>query len=581
MVLNWRTQNAAVVTIDGIGQVNLNGTQTVSPSNSTNFHLTAKGDGGTIEANVRVTVRVPVAPTVPPPTGNIPGDMGTDEAFHQNVQDAFFDYDSADLRPDAQAAIAQAASYLAAHPAIRVVIGGYCDDRGSAEYNLALGESRANAARDCSGFRRRRSHPPPRHQLRQGEAVLHRRHRELLAGEPPRPVLDRSLTLHKAVQPVAPSPARAGQPGKPGRSSRHVQEHSSTTPALILLPHNAAPQEIAARRLVATWYSAAALLFAAPAFAAPSKEIIELQQQIKDLQDAVAHLQQSNDERMGVMKDLVQQSADAVNRMSVNLDAMQKRMLGQQEAQSGKVDQVSGQIQSLNDSLDELKARLSRLEKLTQDIQNQQQSMSANLQNIQQPGGAVSAPPTRQLQQPLAPSARAQPVGKKGKGSSAAVPATTVLPPTPPTEDVSAAPPADELYKTALGDYMTAKYALAASEFGDVVKFYPENPLAGNAYYYQAEIDYRAGKYPAAIKNYDQVLEQYPDSSKVPVSHLHKGQALIALKQTDAGVRELRLLIQRFPASPEAMSARSKLSGMGIPVTPRTATARPTAPPVE
>jgi peptidoglycan-associated lipoprotein len=147
VVLNWRTQNAAVVTIDGIGQVNLNGTQTVSPSNSTNFHLTAKGDGGTIEANVRVTVRVPVAPTVPPPTGNIPSDMGTDEAFHQNVQDAFFDYDSADLRPDAQAAIAQAASYLAAHPAIRVVIGGYCDDRGSAEYNLALGESRANAAR--------------------------------------------------------------------------------------------------------------------------------------------------------------------------------------------------------------------------------------------------------------------------------------------------------------------------------------------------------------------------------------------------------------------------------------------------
>jgi peptidoglycan-associated lipoprotein len=147
VVLNWRTQNAAVVTIDGIGQVNLNGTQTVSPSNSTNFHLSAKGDGGTIEANVRVTVRVPVAPTVPPPTGNIPSDMGTDEAFHQNVQDAFFDYDSADLRPDAQAAIAQAASYLAAHPAIRVVIGGYCDDRGSAEYNLALGESRANAAR--------------------------------------------------------------------------------------------------------------------------------------------------------------------------------------------------------------------------------------------------------------------------------------------------------------------------------------------------------------------------------------------------------------------------------------------------
>jgi peptidoglycan-associated lipoprotein len=145
VVLNWRTQNATVVTIDGIGQVNVNGTQTVAPSNSTNFHLVAKGDGGTTEANVRVTVRVPVAPVAPaaPPEG----DMGSDAAFHQNVQDAFFDYDSYELRPDAQAATTQAASYLAAHPAIKIVIGGYCDDRGSAEYNLALGENRANAAR--------------------------------------------------------------------------------------------------------------------------------------------------------------------------------------------------------------------------------------------------------------------------------------------------------------------------------------------------------------------------------------------------------------------------------------------------
>jgi peptidoglycan-associated lipoprotein len=144
VILNWRTQNATSVTIDGIGDVNTNGTQTVSPSTSTNFHLTAKGDGGTTDANVRVTVRVPVAPTAPPPADN---DMGSEAAFHENVQDVFFDYDSYDLRPDATAAATKAAAYLTAHPAIRVVIGGYCDDRGSAEYNLALGENRANAAR--------------------------------------------------------------------------------------------------------------------------------------------------------------------------------------------------------------------------------------------------------------------------------------------------------------------------------------------------------------------------------------------------------------------------------------------------
>ena len=146
VVLNWRTTNATSVSIDGIGPVNVNGTQTVSPSTSTNFHLTAKGDGGSTDANVRVTVRVPVAPTVPAETG-AETDMGPEKAFHENVADIFFDYDSFALRPEGEASATKAASYLVSHPDIKIVIGGYCDDRGSAEYNLALGEKRANAAK--------------------------------------------------------------------------------------------------------------------------------------------------------------------------------------------------------------------------------------------------------------------------------------------------------------------------------------------------------------------------------------------------------------------------------------------------
>ena len=73
--------------------------------------------------------------------------MGSEAEFKASVQDAFFDYDSYELRPDAQSASVKAASYLVSHPDIRLVIGGYCDERGSAEYNLALGENRANAAK--------------------------------------------------------------------------------------------------------------------------------------------------------------------------------------------------------------------------------------------------------------------------------------------------------------------------------------------------------------------------------------------------------------------------------------------------
>ncbi|HEY4357584.1 MAG TPA: peptidoglycan-associated lipoprotein Pal [Acidobacteriaceae bacterium] len=148
VVLNWRTTDATSVSIDGIGQVNVNGTQTVSPSNSTNFHLVARGDGGTTEANVRVTVRVPTMPNTPPgDENNANADMGSEAAFHAAVQDVFFDYDSFEIRSDAQASVEVAARYLTQHPAIKIVIGGYCDERGSAEYNLTLGENRANSAK--------------------------------------------------------------------------------------------------------------------------------------------------------------------------------------------------------------------------------------------------------------------------------------------------------------------------------------------------------------------------------------------------------------------------------------------------
>ena len=320
-----------------------------------------------------------------------------------------------------------------------------------------------------------------------------------------------------------------------------------------------------------------ALLFctlATPAFAV-NKDLIQLQAQIQQLQDAVARLQQSNDERMGVLKDLVQQSADSVNRMSVNIDTLQKQLTAQQAAQGAKIDTVSGQVSALNDSLDEIKARMNKLERALADVQGTQQSISATLQNLPQTTGASGSlapvpPPTQP--QADAPAVRSQPpVSTKSPAQTASnnVPPVPTRAPLTTTRKPAAAAPVDELYKSAYSDYMSAKYAVASSEFGDVIKSYPDDNLSGNAYYYLGEIDYRAGKYSAAAKDYDKVLEQFPDSNKIPAAHLHKGQALIELKQQDAGIRELRALIQRFPASPEAAQARSKLNGMGVPVKPR------------
>ncbi len=145
-VLTWQTTGASDVSIEGMGPVSPNGTQIVTPTQSTTYHLVVRGDGGSTDASARVTV---TQSATPPPEANN-GDNNIDDAtFHQNVQDIYFDYDSYDLNPQAQPIATKDAGYLAAHPQLRVVIGGYCDERGSTEFNLALGENRANAAKQA------------------------------------------------------------------------------------------------------------------------------------------------------------------------------------------------------------------------------------------------------------------------------------------------------------------------------------------------------------------------------------------------------------------------------------------------
>ena len=139
--LTWQTTNASDVSIDGIGAVQPNGSQSVTPGDSTTYHLTAKGAGGTQEATARVTVTK--APPPPPPSAT------EEELFSQSVKDIFFDYDKSDVRGDQQSALQGDSDFLKQHPNIRFTVEGHCDERGSTEYNLALGDSRANAVRNA------------------------------------------------------------------------------------------------------------------------------------------------------------------------------------------------------------------------------------------------------------------------------------------------------------------------------------------------------------------------------------------------------------------------------------------------
>jgi len=227
--------------------------------------------------------------------------------------------------------------------------------------------------------------------------------------------------------------------------------------------------------------------------------------------DQMARMQQSFDERMGVMRNLIEQTTDNMNKVTGAVNELQKTLSQQNSDIGGKVDQVSTQVQAMHDALDELRARLNKLNTQLDQLAAQQQNLPSQAPGVQPGAPAVQAPPP------------------------------------------------DVLYNNGLRDYNAGKYDIAGQEFSDYLKFYPNTDLAGNAQFYLGEIAYRQGNFQGAIQAYDTVLQQYAGGNKAAAAQLKKGYALIELGQRDAGVRELKSLIARYPRSVEATQARERL----------------------
>jgi tol-pal system protein YbgF len=217
-----------------------------------------------------------------------------------------------------------------------------------------------------------------------------------------------------------------------------------------------------------------------------------------------------------VMRDLLEKNTDAANKVSAAIDSLQSSLNKQQQDRGAQVEQISGQIQALNDTMDELKVRLAKLSKQFEDMQASQQSMAVQQSQTQQQAQAMAQ-----------------------------------------------APPPDVVYNNALRDFNGGKNDVATQEFEDYVKFYPNTDLAGNSYFYLAEIEYKAGDYQKAVANYDLVLQNFPGGNKAASAQLKKGFALIELGKQEDGAQELRHVIQRYPRTTEAMQARDKLKKMG------------------
>ena len=148
--LRWSVTGATGVQIDNdIGSVSPNGRRAVYPTATTTYHLSATGPGGQTDADATITVSTPPPP--PPPATNNASTI--QDILSRQVQDIHFDYDKSEVRAQDQSILQGNAAALkqifSLDSNFIVTVEGHCDERGSAEYNLALGDRRAAATRDA------------------------------------------------------------------------------------------------------------------------------------------------------------------------------------------------------------------------------------------------------------------------------------------------------------------------------------------------------------------------------------------------------------------------------------------------
>jgi tol-pal system protein YbgF len=276
---------------------------------------------------------------------------------------------------------------------------------------------------------------------------------------------------------------------------------------------------------------------------AVAREIIELQRDVTSLLQGQKDLQTQMTQDHTVQKTLIEQSSDSVNRLNSTMSGLQKSVQDVQANSGTRLDTMSTQVQGLSDNLEEIKSRIGKLNQQLVDLQNSVQNIDARLAGgapASTPGGAPTSSPS----------------GPAGSAASAPVGSSPAGPP----------PPADTLYSNALRDITSGKYELARGEFQDYLRYYGDTDLASNAQFYIGEIAYSQKKYEEAVQEYDKVINNYPKSFKLTPAHLKRGMALIELGQKNAGVKELRDIVRKYPGTQEERMARAKLKDLGVSV---------------
>ncbi len=278
---------------------------------------------------------------------------------------------------------------------------------------------------------------------------------------------------------------------------------------------------------------------------AVSKEMIQLQDSIAQLQAGQQAMRSAIDANNASMHTLIQQQLDTVNNLSAQMKDLQKSVQESSANDGAKIDTMATQTQGVSDNIQDVQARVGKLAAQMNDMQSTLQSIDGRLSG----NGAPTTAPSGAVPSGAAsaPSGGAGTTPAAGGGLSS-------LP----------GVPSDTLYQNALRDFTTGKYDLSRQEFGDYVKNFPNTDLASNAQFYLGEISYQQGDFKDAIAQYNLVLGNYPQSYKLAAALLKKALAELELGIRATATRDLKEVVRRFPGSDEARRAQAKLKELGV-----------------
>ena len=278
-----------------------------------------------------------------------------------------------------------------------------------------------------------------------------------------------------------------------------------------------------------------AVLFVFPIIcSAASKEIVELQRDVAQLQDQVRTLQSAFDIKIGALTVLVQQSVDAANKANTAVAGLQGG-IQEQMRQQGK--DVVGPVATVGTKIDEMATAF-------QQVQNSMADVTARLGNLEQQMKDLSNA-VRTMQTPAAPPPTS---GSNPSGPTAAIPPSGTM-----------------LYSNANRDRLGGKFDLALQEFNEYLKYYPDDALAPAAQFWIGNIYFTQGDYDGALKAFDLVLERFPaNNSKAPDALYWKGKTLMKLDKRNAAATQFREVIRKYSGSEAAANARLQLKQMGL-----------------